>query len=197
MKTREEVFDQVNNYIVHRGVTVRTKVEWLVTHTEWRPLERRWSPHKQQMDDYYEGLGGSPTGPWDPLLAIVVEPRSGLNPFPVARYRDPDEPFHVSLAHYWELGPDIYDRGNIMENLLRTFHNKTIHLKMDPNELAVMPWRDLETGRIELGENGQPVLYKQTGLQLDPRRDPIASSEWVLAANAKSRHGRRAPRISL
>ena len=45
MKTREEVFDQVYNYIVHRGVTVRIKVEWLVTHIEFRAaVESRPKP---------------------------------------------------------------------------------------------------------------------------------------------------------
>ena len=82
-----------------------------MTHVEYRQLEQRWRDERQQYEDYHEAFGGSPTGPWDPLLAITVEPRSGLNPFPVARYRDPNEPFHVSLGHYWELGPDIYDRA--------------------------------------------------------------------------------------
>ena len=197
MRTREEVFDQVFNYIADRGVTVRTKVEWLVTHVEYRKLEQRWSDERQQYEDYYEAFGGSPTGPWDPLLAITVEPRSGLNPFPVARYRDPNEPFHVSLGHYWELGPDIYDRGNIMENLLRTFHHKTLHLVMDRNERSVMPERDDDGNIVRDPATGEPRMYRNTGLQLDRTRDPIASNPWVRAAKARSRHGRRPPHISL
>jgi len=198
MRTKEEVFDQVYNYIVSRGVAVRTKVEWLVTHAEYRRLERRWNPDRNQYEDYYEGLGGSPTGPWDPLLAITVEPRSGLNPFPVARHRDHPEPFHFSIGHYWELGPDIYDRGGIMEGLLRTLHNKTIHLKMDPTQFALYHDTDRTTGQLLFDENGQPVMRRQTGLQLDRNRDPIATNPYIIAARARSeRHGRRDPHISL
>lgn len=164
-------FESIYEYIRARGVDVRTQVKWLV------PFEEKPG---------FEGLP-DPTQPGvpveNPLLAITVEPTPG-NVFPVARYRTPNEPFHCSLAHYWALGPDIYKPGHLMENLLKSFDNKIIHLSLNKETHAKYPndWG---------GESWS------TGLELDEARDPIATNEWARWAKNKGRFRNRHWHISL
>ena len=88
--------------------------------------------------------------PENPLLAITVVPERGYL-FPTRHTKYPGEPYHVSIAFLKELEPriDLYVYGGAMHDLLDRFDNKTHHLLMDPTR-----------GPTE------------TGLQLDPERDP-------------------------
>jgi hypothetical protein len=163
-------FENVSEHIKRHGVRVRTKVEWLVP----------W----EEKDGYFDDNTGewvwfdlpkvkeNQRVPEDPLLAITVEPVRGHH-FPMSRYRTPGEPFHCSLAMFWELGPEIYDRGNIMEHLLRTFHNQEHVLILDPAEEIV------------------------SNMWLDPHKDPIATNHWVKEAKSRGYMARRPWHISL
>ena len=95
--------------------------------------------------------------PENPLLAITVVPERGYL-FPTRHTKYPNEPYHVSIAKLWDLEEhiDLYVPGGAMQYLLDRFENRTHHLLMVPTSTA-----------------------DETGLQLDPERDPIATDEVV------------------
>ena len=113
--------------------------------------------------------------PENPLLAITVEPERGYL-FPTRHTKYPGEPYHVSIAFLKELEPriDLYVYGGAMHHLLDRFDNRTHHLRMEPT-----------SGPHE------------TGLQLDPERDPIATDEVVQLLRSWGRYNGRPWHITL
>ena len=113
--------------------------------------------------------------PENPLLAITVEPERGYY-FPTRHTKYPGEPYHVSIAFLYELQPivDLYVYGGTMHHLLDRFDNKTHHLLMDPNSSP-----------------------EETGLQLDPARDPIATDPVVQFLRRLGRYAGRPWHITL
>jgi len=202
----EQDFVRKFNHLVDNGLWVNTKVEWLSPFEEveyeyeWKnreqmneeELERLWPDrdwmqvrkktgwHKTKGD--YAGLV-----PENPLLAITVTPARGTV-LPVAQYRTPGEPFHCSLAKYWELGPNIYDPGQLMEHLLLRFHNKEIKLFLEPTHRGDR-WFDKEKNRW--------IDQFASGMSLDHRRDPIATDMWAQWAKAQGSYHSRDWHISL
>jgi len=178
------------DYNVRHGVKVITKVEWLtpVEEVEYQP---------KVLDDYgkmvnapwYKVLSESAGSvPENPLLAITVRPAPGFY-FPYARYRIPDEPWHASVAFYWELGPNIYDKGNLMEHLLNKFQDRPHILLHDPEDSGWQKWTDEKTGEEHEGQ--------ATVIHLDQKRDPIATDPWLNMAKHKGRYWDRDWHISL
>jgi hypothetical protein len=190
------------NDMVKHGGLVKTKVEWLVPYQEYEK-DRAYRTREQMTEeerkyylwpgeagkeipiesDWHRSSGKYPGSaiPENPLLAITVEPTFKTE-FPVRHYRYTGEPFHVSLAKYWELGPDIYDPGNIMEDLIRTFHNKTVKLKFDPNHLG-----DRYFHIPKKPEEGPPEwrMAEATVFSLNPMTDPIATNPAARWAKAQ------------
>jgi hypothetical protein len=189
------------NWNVENGMWVHTKVEWLVPYEEveyeyeWKKkkdmtekeLANLW-PHEQHLTEHkvrkltgwhknWQDYAGASL-PENPLLAITFTPAKDSH-WPVAIYRMDDEPYHCSLAKYWELGPDIYDPGDIMEHLIFRFHNKTMKIKFDPTH----------KGDEYLDRDAKPPVVKKEGLSttfsLHPTKDAIATDPW--AREAKSR----------
>ena len=175
---------------VERGVRVVTTVEWLtpIEEIEYQPKVRNeWG--EEEDAPWYKTLSSSPGNiPENPLLAITVKPVMG-DVMPYARYRIPDEPWHASVAFYWELGPNIYDKGHLMEHLLEKFHNKIHTLRHDPTDSGMQKWTDEATGEEREGQ--------ATVMTLDQRRDPIASDMWLNWAKQKGRYHGRDWHISL
>ena len=136
--------------------------------------------HKSKGD--YAGLV-----PENPLLAITVTPaRDTVSP--VAQSLTPGEPFHCSLAKYWELGPNMYDPGQLMEHLLLRFHNKEIRLILEPTHRGDR-WFDKEE---------RVWKYKfASGMSLDHLRDPIATDIGAQWAKAQGSYRSRDWHISL
>jgi hypothetical protein len=199
-----EDFVRRYNYNVKNGLWVHSKVEWLVPFEEieyeydWKEKnDLDWDDynyvHEQgksgmwKQRSYHKNLTQSPgLVPENPLLAITVTPIA--NDFPVARYRIPNEPFHCSLAKYWDLGPDIYDPGHCMETLLRKFHNKRILLRLDPSHLGDRYW------------DKKDKVWKEglaTTMSLNEAIDPIASDWWASWAKAQGGYIERDWHISL
>jgi hypothetical protein len=175
---------------VKHGIRVVTKVEWLspIEEIEYQPkVINRWG--KEEDAPWYKTLSSSPGSvPENPLLAITVKPVLG-DVMPYARYRIPGEHWHASVAFYWELGPRIYDKDNLMEHLIRKFHNKMHTLYHTPTDSGWQKWKDEKTGEDQEGQ--------ATVISLDPNRDPIASDLWLRAAKAKGRYYDRDWHISL
>jgi hypothetical protein len=98
-----------------------------------------------------EGVPGPPSN--DPLLAITVEPAPG-HYFPTTRPRTPGEEWHVTIAKYSALDGkvDLYGPDGVIRYLLDKYEDRRYHLVMVPGS-----------------------TNDNTGLQLDPKRDPIAS----------------------
>jgi hypothetical protein len=167
---------------VQRGVKVVTKVEWL------SPIEEIEYPEDRDAK-WFKTLTDTPGSvPENPLLAITVKPVLG-DVMPYARYRIPDEPWHASVAFYWELGPEIYDKGHLMEHLIKKFHNKFHTLWHDPTDSGWQRWIDEATGEEQEGQ--------ATVMSLDVRRDPIASDMWLHWAKSQGRYRGRPWHISL
>jgi hypothetical protein len=167
--------------MVKHGALVKTKVEWLVPYIEWED-EYEWKTREQLTEEQRQNLWEDREGMWvktesgwhrskgeepntvpeNPLLAITVEPTFKTE-FPVRHYRFPGEPYHVSLAKYWELGPNIYDPGNIMEDLIRY-----LHIPEEPEE-GPPEWR----------------MANATTMSLNPLTDPIATNPAARWAKAQ------------
>jgi hypothetical protein len=194
----DEDFVQRYNSTVESGLWVHSKVEWLVPFEE---VEFEWETKKKEdLDEdelkqlwpgqtelqvrkkkgWYKTLGDS-TGvvPENPLLAITVTPAWG-HIFPVKQYRYEGQPWHISLAKYWSLGPDIYDKGNIMEHLLAQFHDKDLLLTLDPLHQGDQ-WFDKKEKVWKKG--------LATGMTLDPDHDIIATDEWANRARNMGSYG--------
>ena len=175
---------------VKRGVRVVAKVEWLtpVEEIEYQPrVVNDWG--EEEDAPWYKTLTSSPGSiPENPLLDITVKPTLD-DVMPYARYRIPDEPWHASVAFYWELGPNIYDKGNLMEYLLEKFHNKILVLRHDPTDSGMQHWTDDATGEERHGQ--------ATVMTLDKRTDPIATDIWLNMAKQKGRYRDRDWHISL
>jgi len=203
--------DELDN--VEKGIWVHSKVEWLVPFEEieyeydWKEKdELGWDDYKWVEEQgesgmwkkrsYHKNLTESPgLVPENPLLAITVAPAStsqsfafASSSFAVARYRIPDEPFHCSLAKYWDLGPDIYDPGHCMEHLLQKFHNKTILLRLDKTDLGDRYFHKKD----KVWKEGHA-----TTMSLDEIRDPIASDFCANWAKKQGAYAGRDWHISL
>ena len=163
-------FESQYNRLRFQGASVRTHVTWLVPCEEKRGFSHLADPVDGQVSVE------------SPLLAITVEPY--MDDFPVKKYRTPSEPFRCSLAHYWDLGPYIYEPGGIMEQLLKKFDNKFHQLRL--NKDVGPKWTD---------ENG--YTRWSTGLELDENADPIATNEAARWAKSKGRFSNRHWHISL
>jgi hypothetical protein len=113
--------------------------------------------------------------PENPLLAITLEPEPG-NYFPTQHTKYPGEPYHVSIAYLNDLTPriDLYVYGGVIHHLLDRFENKTHHLVMDPTKDST-----------------------ETGLQLDPERDPIATDDVLQLLKSLGRYRHRPWHITL
>jgi hypothetical protein len=167
---------------VKHGLRVVTKVEWL------SPIEEIEYPEDRDAK-WFKTLTDTPGSvPENPLLAITVKPVMD-DVMPYARYRIPDEPWHASVAFYWELGPNIYDKGHLMEHLIKKFHNIIHKLWHDPTDSGYQYWKDEATGEDREGQ--------ATGMSLDKQRDPIASDEWLNWAKRQGRYRERPWHISL
>jgi len=173
-------FDRRLDRNVRHGVGVITKVEWLTPLEEIEHQPKVIDRYGEEVNaPWYKVLSDSPgTVPENPLLAIAVRLAPG-NAFAVATYRIPDEPFHASVAHFWHLDPDIYDRRKLMEHLLNKFHNRFHVLRRDPGDSGCQRWVDEETG--EQGEGYSTVMH------LDKDSDPIATDWWLSWAKQRGR----------
>ena len=175
---------------VKHGFGVITQVEWLSSVEEIEIQPKEMDAYGDLVDpSWFKTLNNSPGNvPENPLLAITVRPAPG-HAFPYARFRTPGEPFHASVAFYWDLGPQIYDRDNLMEHLLNKFHHKFHVLQHDPKDSGIQKWTDEATGEEHEGH--------ATVMSLDKRRDPIASDPWLNLAKQRSRYHARDWHISL
>jgi hypothetical protein len=175
---------------VERGIRVVTKVEWLspMEEIEYQPkVINRYG--KEEDAPWYKTLSSSPGSvPENPLLAITVKPVLG-DVMPYAKYRIPGEHWHASVAFYWELGPNIYDKGHLMDHLIAKFHNKFHTLRHDPSDSGWQKWKDEETGEVSEGQ--------ATVISLDKKRDPIASDMWLNWAKKRGRYHDRDWHVSL
>jgi len=192
------------NHNVYNGLWVHSKVEWLAPFEEieneydwkekheldgndWYKAEERGESGMWKQRGYHKNLTESPgLVPENPLLVITVTPVA--DNFPVARYRIPNEPFHITLAHYWALGPDIYDPGHCVERFLQTFHNKRMRLRLDRTHLGDR-YYDKEDKVWKMG--------LASTMTLDKDRDPIASDRWINWAHNQGRFAGRDFHISL
>lgn len=164
-------FESIYEHIRENGIDVITQVKWLVPYEEKPGFDHLPDPTKPQVPLE------------NPMLAITVEPARG-EVFPVARYRSPNEHFHCSLAHYWDLGPNIYKPNDLIEHLLWAFDNKTIHLEMNKNTHASYT-------------NDWGGIGWSTTLELDEEKDPIATNRWARWAKRQGRYRNRNWHISL
>ena len=175
---------------VEKGFGVITQVEWLSSVEEIEMQPKEMNAYGDLVDpEWFKTLTSSPgLVPENPLLAITVRPSPG-HAFPYARFRTPGEPFHASVAFYWDLGPNIYDRNNLMEHLINKFHHKFHLLQHDPKDSGIQKWTDETTGEVQEGH--------ATVMHLDKKRDPIASDIWLNLAKQRSRYHARDWHISL